>query len=171
MPSELSQTIVLADCNVAVVKLHRCGRSFVNRLSLVCRLTCVAVSVSLIRANSWWSLLFDCWGFNARVNHKACGCAQVKVKLSSLFCWISPAFNLCLERYFSYSPAQHSSRGTKTEVRIHYLLWSIKPLVQGNQLPQKCYLSGKLSRELSAFSQDDIRWSTRIGDLHNGCLL
>lgn len=49
MPSELSQTIVLADYNVAIVKLHHCGCSFVNRLSLVCRLTCVAVSVSLIR--------------------------------------------------------------------------------------------------------------------------
>lgn len=49
MPSEMSQTIVLADCNVAIVRLHRCDRSFVNRLSLVGRLTRAAVSVRLIR--------------------------------------------------------------------------------------------------------------------------
>lgn len=36
-------------------------------------------------ANSWWSLLFDCWGFNALVNHKTCRCTQANVELPVFF--------------------------------------------------------------------------------------
>lgn len=45
----MSHATVLADCNVAIVRLHCCGQSFVYSRSLVCQLTCVVVSVSVIR--------------------------------------------------------------------------------------------------------------------------
>lgn len=37
------------------------------------------------------------------------------------------------------------------------------PLVQGKQLSQKCCPSGKLPKELPAFSQDVVLWSIRSG--------
>lgn len=122
MHSELSQTIVLADCNVAIVRLHCCGQSFTHRQTpdVLASLCCgVSQSNQILQpfcspsavASAWWSLLFDCWGFNALVNHRTCRCAQVKVKPSSLLCWISSAFTLCLERFhfisLSYFSALH----------------------------------------------------------------
>lgn len=162
MPSESSQSIVLADCNVAVVGLHRCGHSLVNRLSPVCRLTCVVVSVTVIRYCSLFVLHHAeptddgaCCLIAEGLMHlsvtkpvgehkRMSSCQAYSVEFQPLTCVWKDIFHIFLHCTVSWGP--------KLRVRIHSV-WSIKQLVQGNQPPQKRCLSGKLHRELSSFSQ------------------